>query len=294
MQVLKNILTFALTASQTTVVAHSMNINGIGMTPRLVQMDGGGFGVTADSASITVSRGANAQSTVKAYLELWHSFEDCEPLPNGIATSLYPVVVQGGGSQGDAGIGIAAGSQTATNGTVVLSLSNGVSYGMSGSTQITGRVASVIGTGNENLAITASGSGNIVVAATSGSLNATARNVIVSAGTNGGISIVANNTSDSEGILMSANNLSLNATSLARISAGSVVVSGASQAQLLGSTVVIQGISNGSLAMFGAAGQSRVAITGASSAATAAGLNAIVGQLVSVLGSLGIVSNGLT
>lgn len=293
MQVLKNILTFALTASQTTAVAHGMNINGIGMTPRLVQMDGGGFGVSADTANITVSRGANAGSTVKAYLELWHSFEDCEPLPSGIATSLYPVVVQGGGSQGDAGIAIGAGSQTASNGTVVMSSSNGASFGMSAST-ITGRVASVIGTGNENLAITASGSGNIVVAATSGSLNATARNVIVSAGTNGGISIVANNTSDSEGVLMSANNISLNATATVRISAGSAIVSGASNAQVLGSTVHVQGISNGSLQFFGAAGQSRVAITGASSAATAAGLNAIVGQLVSVFGSLGIISNGLT
>jgi hypothetical protein len=99
MTILKNILSFTgLVVGAPSVQAHLLNINDIALIPRIMLATGGGYTITADSTNVTVTRLLGAGAAVDVYCELWHSIEDAEPRPSGILSSLFPVIVQGGGS----------------------------------------------------------------------------------------------------------------------------------------------------------------------------------------------------
>lgn len=133
--ILKNILLFTLTAGQSSAQPHLLNNNDVAKVPRNLYLDGAGFIVSADATNVSVTRGANAASTVKVECEGWHSYEDAEPLPNGIAASLFPMVIQGAGSGGGGGItAVSGGTSTGTGPTIVFSNGGGISFGMSGNT----------------------------------------------------------------------------------------------------------------------------------------------------------------
>ncbi len=204
--VLKNILSFTgLVVGVPSVQAHGLNIPARGgVVPRVLETDGAGYTVTADDTNVTVTRGSNAAASVNVYCEYWHSIEDAEPQPNGIATSIYPFVVQGGGSAGGGaggitalsggttfgtgptivfqdggnvtfgmngntltasvqtaggtatGVGLSAGTQSVDTGVVRFVNSNGLSFGMSGSSQITGAYSQ--STAPNAIAVNAAGS----------------------------------------------------------------------------------------------------------------------------------------
>ena len=102
-----------------------------------------------------------------------------------------------GGGGGGGGIALSAGSQLATSGTVVFSNSNGVTFGMSGSTRVTASVASSLtninlsaGTTSNNLsAVVFSNSNNVTFGLNGSTVTASASaassltNINVSAGT---------------------------------------------------------------------------------------------------------------
>ena len=143
--VLKNILNFTgLAIGVPASLPHLLNINGIPVVPRNIYSAGSGFTITADTVNVTVTRGGTGAASVTLECEAWHSIEDSEPLPGGIATSSFPFVIQGNPTVGGGGaIGINAlsgGSTLASSGTVSFANANGVSFGMNGQT-ITGSVA---------------------------------------------------------------------------------------------------------------------------------------------------------
>jgi hypothetical protein len=135
--ILKNVLRFTglaigVTASQ----AHSLNRNALPLAPDNVWLNGGGFNVSVDASNLTIERTPSGQAAVDAAVELWHSIEDAEP-PGGITALPFIMQGAGGGSGAGAGVALAGGTQTAATGTVVFSNSNGYSFGLSGSSQMT-------------------------------------------------------------------------------------------------------------------------------------------------------------
>ena len=139
--VLKNVLRFTgLVIGVPSVQAHGCNYNGRAVPPKNVWLNGGGFTVAVDDTNVTITRTASGSAAVDVAVELWHSYEDAEPLPSGIPASVMPFIMQGvggGGGGGGAGVQIAAGTQTAATGTVGFTNSNGISFGMAGSAQVT-------------------------------------------------------------------------------------------------------------------------------------------------------------
>jgi len=206
--VLKNILSFTgLVVGAPSAQPHLLNIDGVAKVPRVLSADGAGFTITADATNVTVTRGSSADAAVNINCELWHSIEDSEPLPNGIATSLFPFVVQGGGSGGGAGgirsiiggtvtvtatgpsvvfsngggitwgfvgntltasvqtaggtatgVGFSAGTQSADTGVVRLANSNGLTWGMSGSSQVTASFSTAVFSNSNNVSFGLNGS----------------------------------------------------------------------------------------------------------------------------------------
>lgn len=159
--VLKNVLRFSgLAVGASSAIAHGCNYNGRALAPDNVWLNQAGFSVSVDRTNVSITRGPAAPSDVDAGVELWHSYEDAEP-QGGIATSLLPFIMQGFGGTGPAGgaVAIAASTQTAATGTVVFAASNGLSFGMSGSSQITASmdaIRSVVGPGSTALGPTIS------------------------------------------------------------------------------------------------------------------------------------------
>lgn len=151
--VLKNILRFAgLAVGGSSAIPHGCNYNGRSLAPNNIWLNGGGFSVSADATNVSVTRTPSGQADVDVGLELWHSYEDAEPV-GGIAASLKPFIMQGvgGGGGGGAGVAFAAGTQTAATGTAVMANSNGLTFGMSGSSQVTASMdafRSIIGLGS--------------------------------------------------------------------------------------------------------------------------------------------------
>lgn len=143
--ILKNRLAFTgLSIGVPASLPHLLNIIGLGnVTPKLVLGDkgGAGFTITADDVNVTVTRGVTAPDNIIVYVEYWHTYEDAQPVgASSIATSAWPVVVVGGGGGGGTGSGnfaIEAGTQSVDAGTVIFADSNGLSFAMSGSSQIT-------------------------------------------------------------------------------------------------------------------------------------------------------------
>lgn len=143
--VLRNVLRFTgLVIGVPSVQAHGINLNGRAIAPKTARANGQGFTITIDATNVTVTRSASGQASVDIELEYWYSATDAEPLPNGIATSLLPFILEGGDSGGGGGgVEIAAGSQTAATGTVQFSNANAVSFGMAGSATVTASVDAI-------------------------------------------------------------------------------------------------------------------------------------------------------
>lgn len=137
--ILKNVLRFTgLVIGVPSAQAHLINLNGRAVEPHEINVGGGGYIVAIDDTNLTITRTAAGAADVDVECIRWHSYDDAEPLPNGIATSLLPFVMQGlGVGGGGGGVEFAAGTQTAATGTVVATNSNGISFGLSGSSQLT-------------------------------------------------------------------------------------------------------------------------------------------------------------
>lgn len=101
---LKNILQFTgLAIGVPSVQPHLIMVNNLAKVPRLVASNAGGYTITADATNVTVTRLAGGSASVNIYCEAWHSYEDAEPLPNGISSSLFPFVIAGTSTSGGGG-----------------------------------------------------------------------------------------------------------------------------------------------------------------------------------------------
>lgn len=105
--ILKNILSFTgLVVGVPVALPHRLNVNGISVLPRTVEPDIGGFTITANSTTVTVTREAGAPDAVNVLVEYWHSIEAVVPLvpPPGKLVGQVPWIQQpgGGGGGGDA------------------------------------------------------------------------------------------------------------------------------------------------------------------------------------------------
>jgi hypothetical protein len=141
MTILKNTLAFTgLLVGFPQSLPHLINVNGKPTQPKIVLADTGGFTITADVNFVTVTRNVNGASSVNVYVEFWHTIEAALPPPfNRNATGFTQFLLQGGASDLTNALGgVAAGTQTATSGTVVFSNSNGLTFGMSNSSIVTG------------------------------------------------------------------------------------------------------------------------------------------------------------
>lgn len=100
---LKNILQFTdLVVGVPSSQPHLIVVNDVAKKPQLIAPSGGGFSITANTTTVTVTRLAGGDASVNVYCEAWHSYEDAEPRPNGIPTGLFPFVVGGSGGGGAA------------------------------------------------------------------------------------------------------------------------------------------------------------------------------------------------
>lgn len=149
-----------------------------------------------------------------------------------------PTIWIGGADLGgheDGGVAISAGTQSVSTGTIVLSNSNGISFGLSGSSRLTasyggGNLTVSAGTQSMNTgslvfsnsngfdigmsgstaitqrvaSVIATGAENALVTGNSNISAMADRSILVSAGQSGNISLIAGATSDSEGMLISA------------------------------------------------------------------------------------------
>jgi len=94
--ILKNILSFTgLVVGVPASLPHLLNVNGTGVYPDIVLPDiVGGFTITADATTVTVTRLTGSPSAVDVYVERWHTIEYVTP-PGELATKI-PFVVAGG------------------------------------------------------------------------------------------------------------------------------------------------------------------------------------------------------
>jgi hypothetical protein len=141
--VLKNVLRFSgLGIGVGVTQTHGLRYESRSLAPKNVWANGGGYSISADATNVYVTRLAAGADSVDVAVELWHTYEDAEPLPGGIATSLVPFIMQGVNSAGG-GVAIAAGTQTAATGTVIFSNANAISFGLSGSNTLTASVDAI-------------------------------------------------------------------------------------------------------------------------------------------------------
>jgi hypothetical protein len=83
------------------VTLHGLNWNpSRPVTPDFIVLTEAGYTVTANSTSITITRGANAPDTVTVLAESWHTFERAFGPVSTVVLSPQPIVIQGGGSSG--------------------------------------------------------------------------------------------------------------------------------------------------------------------------------------------------
>lgn len=205
--VLKNILSFTgLLVGVPVSQPHLICINSVGKIPQTLAADEEGFILTADATNVTVTRTANATTgSVNILVERWHTIEDVEP-PGGLSAS-FPFVyaADGGGGGGGGGVAVQAGTQTATNGTVNFANSNGMTFGMSASSQVTASFQAVraltAGTTNATGSGLSFADGNGV----SFGLNGNTLTASVAAGGGGGVAISASNSSQGTGTISFAN-----------------------------------------------------------------------------------------
>lgn len=95
--VLKNVLRFTgLVVGVPAQQPHGLNYNGAPHAPHFGWASSGGFTIVSSATHVTVTRGADAADAVDVAVELWHSIENAQPLPSGIAPGLLPFIVQGG------------------------------------------------------------------------------------------------------------------------------------------------------------------------------------------------------
>lgn len=104
--ILKNILSFTgLVVGVPVALLHRLNVNGIPALPRTVEPDSGGFTITADATSVTVTRTVDGGAAVNVLVEFWHTIEAVVPLvpPPGQLIGQVPWIQQPGAGGGGGG-----------------------------------------------------------------------------------------------------------------------------------------------------------------------------------------------
>lgn len=163
--------------------------------------------MAARSDLATFLVGNTSGSTVLQGVPLYLSGGSNVTVHGLIGTAGHTLAIHGasGGTGGGGGVAIAAGTQTATTNTVVFSNSNGVTFGMSGSSRVTASVetayaASTHSHGNPSLALT-----NLTGTTASNSAGLTISLSAAAPGAGGGIAAAAGTQTQTSGTLVFAN-----------------------------------------------------------------------------------------